>query len=638
MTAAGNAQQSLRKALGALKDSTTLGLAKVNSENKELDVAIVKATNHVEKLAKDKHIRKIFDAVSASRPRADVAYCIHALARRLAKTHNWAVALKTLIVIHRALREVDPTFREELINYSRSRGLILNLSHFKDESSPNAWDYSAWVRNYALYLEECLECFRILKYDVQTDCSRTKELDTLDLIEQLPALQQVLFRLTSCQPEGTARYNYLIQYAFAIVAAESVRIYVSITDGTLNLVDKFFEMQRHDAVRALSIYRRAALQAERLSEFFELCRSLDFGRGQKYIKIEQPPASFLAAMEDYVKDAPQALMLSVNLNAFGLVWLNSLESSYTYDFYFYFYYSVQDQSDTPIYNVRLSLSIDFPILITVMLLCCTKVFPTREQLKVCAQFLLMPRDLCQWFFMFMFHQNDDDRGGSPKAVAASEPDLETDHKQDNDDEEKSDPSVTSRELNAHNEAEATPQPQVTDLLGLDELTQVASELDDKNALALAIFTPENPSNYKNSSTLACQSTGWELALVTAPSSNGAAVSERTLAGGLDRLTLDSLYDNAIASTNQNGDYHTGQMAPNPLEAVHYTQDQFQASSNLAPPTSVQMDVMAQQQEALIVQQQQQSMIGCDPTNLFGNPFVDEGARTNPSHTSYSGLI
>jgi len=47
------------------------------------------------------------------------------------------VALKTLIVIHRALREVDPTFREELINYGRSRSHMLNMSHFKDDSSAN---------------------------------------------------------------------------------------------------------------------------------------------------------------------------------------------------------------------------------------------------------------------------------------------------------------------------------------------------------------------------------------------------------------------------------------------------------------------------------------------------------------------
>lgn len=112
------------------------------------------------------------------------------------------VALKTLIVIHRALREVDPTFREELINYGRSRSHMLNLAYFKDDSSAggtnwhfitsvvtfiavldiltlnyndylllscSAWDFSAWIRTYALYLEERLECFRVLKYDVETD-------------------------------------------------------------------------------------------------------------------------------------------------------------------------------------------------------------------------------------------------------------------------------------------------------------------------------------------------------------------------------------------------------------------------------------------------------------------------------------
>lgn len=33
----------------------------------------------------------------------------------------------------------------------------------------SAWDYSAWVRSYALFLEERLECFRVLKYDIEAD-------------------------------------------------------------------------------------------------------------------------------------------------------------------------------------------------------------------------------------------------------------------------------------------------------------------------------------------------------------------------------------------------------------------------------------------------------------------------------------
>lgn len=80
-------------------------------------------------------------------------------------------------------------------------------------------------------------------------------------------------------------------------------------------------MQRNDAMRALDIYRRAGqqvsfsgnicpnigcclvlqrkeftlwkfynlfvFQAERLSEFYEICKNLDIGRGERFIKIEQ---------------------------------------------------------------------------------------------------------------------------------------------------------------------------------------------------------------------------------------------------------------------------------------------------------------------------------------------------------------
>ena len=37
----------------------------------------------------------------------------------------------------KGLREVDPIFHEELIDYGRSRSHMLNLAHFKDDSSPN---------------------------------------------------------------------------------------------------------------------------------------------------------------------------------------------------------------------------------------------------------------------------------------------------------------------------------------------------------------------------------------------------------------------------------------------------------------------------------------------------------------------
>ncbi|XVE71507.1 hypothetical protein DITRI_Ditri10aG0156400 [Diplodiscus trichospermus] len=543
----GGTQKSLRKALGAIKDTTTVSLAKVNSDYKELDIAIVKATNHYERPAKERHIRAIFAAISATRPRADVAYCIHALARRLSRTHNWAVALKTLIVIHRALREVDPTFHEEVINYGRSRSRMLNMSHFKDDSSPNAWDYSAWVRTYALFLEERLECFRVLKYDIETDHPRTKDLETAELLQQLPALQQLLFRVLGCQPQGATVHNYVINLALSMVASESVKIYQAISDGTVNLVDKFFEMQRPDAMRALDIYRRSGQQAERLSEFYEVCKSLDVGHGERFIKIEQPPASFLQAMEEYVREVPRASAVR------------------------------KDQVDKP-----------------------------KEGLAI------------------EYKKTPEVQGERSPTPPSSEP----------------------------QKVEKVEEPIVEppDLLALDDPVPVASELDEKNALALAIV-PVAEQTSAAAPLQANGTTGWELALVTAPSSNENATAASKLAGGLDKLTLDSLYDDAIRRSNQNVSYNpweparmSGTMLQQPAH------DPFYASNMFGAPPSVQMAAMANQQQAFMLQQQQQQqqmmmMMGPQqqPSNPFGNPY---GASAHPyssgmpvqAYNPYSGHI
>ncbi|KAF7808667.1 putative clathrin assembly protein [Senna tora] len=566
--------QTWRKAYGALKDSTKVGLAHVNSDYADLDVAIVKATNHVESPPKERHLRKILFATSAIRPRADVAYCIHALARRLAKTRNWTVALKTLIVIHRLLREGDPTFKEEFLNFSQ-RGRILQLSNFKDDSSPIAWDCSAWVRTYALFLEERLECFRVLKYDIEAErlpkpaqaqekfmdilegflCwmsteiassmwrwllmegySRTRDLDSEELLEQLPALQQLLYRLIGCRPEGAAVSNYVIQYALALVLKESFKIYCAVNDGIINLVDKFFEMPRHEAIKALDVYKRAGQQATSLSDFYEVCKGLELARNFQFPVLREPPQSFLTTMEEYIREAPRVVTV-----------------------------------------------------------------PTEPLLQL------------------TYRQEDEVPAIEDGKVSAEE----------------EEPSVPVDDVVSNSEtdaAAATPPPpppqnnfDAGDLLGLNDTAPDASSIEERNALALAIVPTETgtTSAFQSSAAQAndFDPTGWELALVATPSSNISSVNDRQLAGGMDTLTLNSLYDEA-AYRSQQPVY--GAPAPNPFEVA----DPFALSSTVPPPPGVQMAAMAQQQANPFGPFQPQPQ----PQHLLtspANPFGDAGFGAFP---------
>ncbi|ESW25274.1 hypothetical protein PHAVU_003G022000 [Phaseolus vulgaris] len=531
--------QSWRKAYGALKDSTKVGLAHVNSSYAELEVAVVKATNHVVCPPKERYLRKILLATSAARPRADVAFCIHALSRRLAKTRNWTVALKTLIVIHRLLREGDPTLREEFLNFAQ-RGRILQLSNFRDDSSPIAWECSAWVRTYALYLEERLECFWILKYDIEAErlpkpvagqekgYSRTRDLNSEELLEHLPALQRLLYCLVGCRPEGAAFSSYVIQYALALVLKESFKIYCAINDGIINLVDKFFEMLRHEAIKAFDVYKRAGQQAESLSDFYEICKRLEIARNFQFPVLTEPPLSFLVTMEDYIKDAPRLVTVSSE-----------------------------------------------PLLLTYR----PDDVPTIEYNKLSQE---------------------------------QEPSLPVDD------------VVSNSEL-------APPPPshnyfETGDLLGLNDSTSDASFIEERNAHALAIVPTEIDSRADPARDL--DPTGWELALVSTPSTTVSPVNERQLAGRLSSLTLNSIYDPGAYRYVQQPAF--GVPAPNPFEVQH----PFGLSTSFPRPPNVQMATISQEHihhpfghyQPYQHQPLQQHML-MSPAN----PFEDAGYGAFPVH-------
>ncbi|CDY15448.1 BnaA08g27320D [Brassica napus] len=319
----------LKRAIGAVKDQTSVGLAKVNGRSaslSELDVAIVKATRHEEYPAEEKYIREILSLTSYSRNYINA--CVNTLSRRLNKTKCWTVALKTLILIQRLLAEGDKAYEQEIFFATRRGTRLLNMSDFRDVSRSNSWDYSAFVRTYALYLDERLD-YRMQTrhgkrgvYSVGGDDVEDKkdnpeadlstaivvrsqpiaEMKTEQIFTRIQHLQQLLDRFLACRPTGSARNNRVVIVALYPIAKESFKIYYDVTEIMGVLIERFMELDIPNSIKVYDIFCRVSKQFDELDQFYSWCKNMGIARSSEYPEIEKITQKKLDLMDEFIRD------------------------------------------------------------------------------------------------------------------------------------------------------------------------------------------------------------------------------------------------------------------------------------------------------------------------------------------------
>lgn len=358
------APSTIRKAIGAVKDQTSIGIAKVAGNlAPELEVAIVKATSHDDDPASEKYIREILQLTSYSH--GYVNACVVAVSRRLGKTRDWIVALKCLMLTHRLLNEGDAVFQQEIMYATRRGTRLLNLSDFRDEAHSNSWDHSTFVRTYALYLDQRLDLMvferkqsgnggeidrfggrddrhdyrspsgsnRGYDYDYNEfrdgpnngmrrsrssgdvrDSSNGKK-DVTPLREMTPErifgkmghLQRLLDRFLSCRPTGLAKNERMILVALYAVVKESFKLYADICEVLAVLLDRFFDMEYQDCVKAFDAYVSAAKQIDELVGFYNWCKDIGVARSSEYPEVQKITSKLLETLEEFVRDRAKAL-------------------------------------------------------------------------------------------------------------------------------------------------------------------------------------------------------------------------------------------------------------------------------------------------------------------------------------------
>ncbi|GAB2215416.1 hypothetical protein Droror1_Dr00019801 [Drosera rotundifolia] len=358
---------SIRKAMGVVKDQTSIGIAKVASNMApELEVAIVKATSHDDEPADEKYVRQILSLSSYSRGYVDA--CITAVSRRLGKTRDWVVALKALMLVHWLLSDGDPVFQQEILYATRRGTRLLNMSDFRDEAHSNSWDHSAFVRGYALYLDQRLEMMmfdrkegggegggrgsrgnEIVMYEPREDRGRNdyeyggsrdepsyrghgmqrsrsfgdvRESSTTEqnkavtpvrdmkperIFARMGHLQRLLDRFLASRPTGLAKNSRLIIVALHPMVKESFQLYADIREVLAVLLDKFFDMEYSDCIKAFDAYASAAKQIDELVGFYNWCKDTGLARSSEYPEIERISGKELETLEEFVRDRAKAI-------------------------------------------------------------------------------------------------------------------------------------------------------------------------------------------------------------------------------------------------------------------------------------------------------------------------------------------
>nr|XP_043623748.1 probable clathrin assembly protein At4g32285 [Erigeron canadensis] len=346
---------TIRKAIGVVKDQTSISLAKVaGNVAPDLEVLIVKATGHDKEPAEEKYIREILHLIAQSR--CYVGACVYNISKRLSKTHDWVVALKALMLVHRLLVDGDPVFGQEIMYASRKGARVLNMSDFRVEALSNYWDHSGFVKNYGMYLDQKLKFIaferKLCVYndkrrfenghadfrddhsfgishksksygDLYESVSRgdrkemkvaatpMREMKADRLLERLDKLLRLIERVLSCRPAGNAKSSKMVLVALYLVLSESFRIYADICEALGVLLDRFPEMEYANCIKTFDQYVIAAKTIDELIDFYGWSKELGVARASEFPEVQKVTDNVLGTLERFLREKKNQLKKSL---------------------------------------------------------------------------------------------------------------------------------------------------------------------------------------------------------------------------------------------------------------------------------------------------------------------------------------
>jgi len=179
-----------------------------------------------------------------------------------------------------------------------------SMKHSHEQAKSIGYDMSPFIRRYAKYLSEKSTAYRATAFDF-CKVKRGKDGGTLrtmtgeKLLKTLPTLQAQVDALLEFDCSAQDLNNGVINCSFMLLFRDLIRLFACYNDGVINLLEKYFDMQKKGARDALDLYKKFLIRMDRVAEFLKVAESVGIEKGD-IPDLAKAPSSLLEALEGHL--------------------------------------------------------------------------------------------------------------------------------------------------------------------------------------------------------------------------------------------------------------------------------------------------------------------------------------------------
>ncbi|OXV11408.1 hypothetical protein Egran_00831 [Elaphomyces granulatus] len=242
---------------------------------------------------KSKYIEHILVATDAGE--AGVAEIFRTLQFRL-RDSTWTIVFKSLIVIHLMIRDgaLDAT-----LQFIAENPRKIAISSFTDVQAQGHN-----IRRYSQYLATRAQAFADTKTDyVRNGQGRLKRLTVeKGLLRETECVQGQIRALLQCNLLTDEVENEITLTAFRLLTLDLLVLFSVMNEGTINVLEHYFEMSRTDSEHALSIYKTFSALTEDVVKFLGVARHFESATRLEIPSLKHASTDLTQLLEDDLND------------------------------------------------------------------------------------------------------------------------------------------------------------------------------------------------------------------------------------------------------------------------------------------------------------------------------------------------